>query len=123
MFDLEPEEARLLLNIALMAAGRNRFGSCAKILALLEMFRPGHVSLASAKAVALINARNYTAALAFLEGEALREHPDSAMLKAFKGMALLRLARVSEAQELLQEVSGQTEDIKAANLAKELLND
>jgi len=123
MFDLEPEEAQLLLNIALMAAGRNRFSSAAKILALLEAFRPGHVSLACAKAVALLNARNYTAALAFINGEALPEHPDSAMLKTFKGMALLRLARKSEADEILQEAATQADDPAAANLAKELLND
>ena len=39
MFDLAPEEARLLLDVALLATGRNRFHSAAKILAALERFR------------------------------------------------------------------------------------
>ena len=36
MFDITGEEARLLLNVALMATGQNRFQSAAKILAALE---------------------------------------------------------------------------------------
>ena len=40
MFDLSTEEARLLLNVALMATGQNRFQTAAKILAALERFRP-----------------------------------------------------------------------------------
>jgi len=56
MFDLTADEARLLLSIALMAVGGNRFVSAAKILAVLERFRPDQASVASAKAVALISA-------------------------------------------------------------------
>ena len=48
MFDLKPEEAQLLLNVALMAIGSNRFRSAAKILAALERFRPDHPSVAVA---------------------------------------------------------------------------
>ena len=48
MFDLESEEARLLLNVALMATGQNRFQSAARILAALERFRPGEPSPAVA---------------------------------------------------------------------------
>jgi 5-methylcytosine-specific restriction protein B len=39
-FDLRPDEARLLLNVALMATGKNFFKSATKILAALEGFRP-----------------------------------------------------------------------------------
>ena len=48
MVDLEPDEARLLLNIALMAVGQNRFQSAENILSALERFRPDEASLASA---------------------------------------------------------------------------
>ena len=48
MFDIKPEEARLLLDVAMLATGRNRFKSAAKILAALERFRPGNPSLAAA---------------------------------------------------------------------------
>ena len=39
MFELAPDEARLLLDVALMATGQNRFQSAMKILAALEPFR------------------------------------------------------------------------------------
>ena len=51
MFDLTAEEARLLLNIALMAVGGNRFQSAAKILAVLERFRPDAPSVAPASSI------------------------------------------------------------------------
>ena len=50
MFDLTGEEARLLLNVAMMATGQNRFRSAAKILAALERFRPEEASVAVANA-------------------------------------------------------------------------
>ena len=62
MFDLTAEEARLLLKIAMMATGRNRFRSAARILAALERFRPDQVSVATAKAVALISAMAFAVA-------------------------------------------------------------
>ena len=46
MFDLTPEEARLLLNVALMATVQNRFRSAAKILAALGAFRPEEIGRA-----------------------------------------------------------------------------
>lgn len=123
MFDLEPDEARLLLNIALMAVGRNRFRSAAKLLAMLEKYRPDHPSVAVANAIALISAMQYDAALSYIDGEALKKFPDSAMLKTFKGMALLKMERREDALLPLQEAASQTEDTAAANLAKELLNE
>ena len=88
MFALTPEEARLLLNVALMATGQNRFRSAAKILAALG---------------------------------AIPRFPDAAMLKAFKGMALLRMGRTSEARIPLEEAANQSADPAAAQLAKDLL--
>ena len=54
MFDLKPDEARLLLDVAMMATGRNRFVSAAKILAALGRFRPGNPSLGAANAMLFI---------------------------------------------------------------------
>ena len=123
MFDLTPEEARLLLNVALMAAGGNRFQSAAKILAVLERFRPDAPSVAVGKAIALISAMQFVACVEYIDGTALRKFPDSAMLKAFKGMALLRMERIPEAHEALAEAADQTDDPAAAQLAKGLMND
>ena len=122
MFDLTAEEARLLLNIALMAVGGNRFQSAAKILAVLERFRPDAPSVVAAKAVALLSAGHFAACLDFLEGEtAPGRFPGNPMLSAFKGLALLRLERPAEAEAPLRLAAGQTVDPAAAQLAKGLM--
>ena len=121
MFDLKPEEARLLLNIALMAIGGNRFRSAAKILAALEEFRPNHPSIAVAKTVALMSAGDFESAVGYVDGEALRKFPDSAMLKAFKGMALMRLGRKTEARPVLEDAARAADDPAAAKMAENLL--
>ena len=121
MFDITPEEARLLLNVAMMATGSNRFTSAAKILAALDRFRPGDPSLAAANAMLFISMGDFQGAVDFLDREALPLHPEAAMLKAFKGMALLRMNRVQEARGPLQEAAEQTDDPAAAQLAKDMM--
>ena len=122
MFDLSADEARLLLNIALMAVGRNRFNSAARILAALERFRPSSPELAVSKAIALLSALKYAECLDFLEGNALRRFPDNPMLLAFKGMALIRLGRISDSHEVLEKVCERKEaDPSAAQLAEDLM--
>ena len=121
MFDLTPEEARLLLNVALMATGQNRFRSAAKILAALGRFRPQEASVASANAILFISMLDFQGAVDYLDKDAIPRFPDVAMLKAFKGMALLRMDRVAEARAPLEEAARQTADPAAAQLAKDLL--
>ena len=121
MFSLESEEARLLLNVALMATGQNRFQSAAKILAALGRFRPGEASVAVANAILFISMQEFQRAVDYIDREALPRFPSSAMLKAFKGMALLRMDRVSEARVPLEEAASGAEDPAAAQLAKDLL--
>lgn len=121
MFDLTPEEARLLLKIALMAIGRNRFASAAKILAVLERFRPDQASVACANAIALISALKFQAAVDYIDSVALKRFPESAMLKAFKGMALLRMNLKEEANEIFAEVAASGDDPAAVKLASDML--
>ena len=121
MIDLTPEEARLLLNVALMATGRNRFQSAAKILAALGRFRPKEASVASANAILLISMRDFQGAVDYLDNEAIPRFPGAAMLKAFKGMALLRMDRAMDARQPLEEAANQSADPAAAQLAKDLL--
>ena len=121
MFDITPEEARLLLDIAMLATGRNRFMSAAKILAALERFRPGNPSLAAANAMLFISMGDFQGAVDYLDGEALPRCPDAAMLKTFKGMSLLRMGRDSEARTPLEEAANQSADPAAAQMAKDLL--
>ena len=121
MFVLTPEEARLLLNVALMATGQNRFRSAAKILAALGAFRPGEASVASANAILFISMFDFKGAVDYLDRDAIPRFPDAAMLKAFKGMALLRMGRTSEARIPLEEAANQSADPAAAQLAKDLL--
>ena len=122
MFDLSPEEARLLLNVALMAIGRNRFKSAAAILAALERFRPDQPSVAVAKTLALMSAGNFELAVEYAGGEGAAKFPRSAMLKAFRGMALVRLGRMPEARVDLEEAARAKDDPAAAKLARDLLN-
>jgi Flp pilus assembly protein TadD len=121
MFDIAPEEGRLLLDVAMLATGRNRFMSAAKILAALERFRPGNPSLAAANAMLFISMGDFQGAVDYLDGEALPHCPDAAMLKTFKGMALLRMGRDSEARTPLEEAANQSADPAAAQMAKDLL--
>ena len=121
MFDIAPEEARLLLNVAMMATGGNRFVSAAKILAALGRFRLGDPSLAAANAMLFMSMGDFQGAVDYIDREALPQSPDAAMLKAFKGMALLRMGRVEEARAPLEEAAGQSADPSAAKMAKDLL--
>ncbi len=122
MLDITGEEARLLLNIALMSIGQNRFGSAAKILAALERFRPDEPSLAVANAIMLMSGQDFQGAVDYIDREALPRFPDSAMLQAFKGMALMRLDRRADAADPLEIAANQTADAAAAQLAKDLMS-
>ena len=121
IFDLESEEARLLLNVALMATGQNRFQSAAKILAALGRFRPGEASVAVANAILFISMKDFQGSVDYIDNDALPRFPSSAMLKAFKGMALLRMNRAAEARIPLEEAASDTVDPAAAQLAKDLM--
>ena len=121
IFDLSSEEAKLLLNVALMATGQNRFRSAAKILAALERFRPEEASVAVANAILFISMMDFKGAVEYIDQYALPRFPSSAMLKAFKGMALVRMNRVSEARIPLEEAAADVADPAAAQLAKDLM--
>ena len=121
MLDLTGDEARLLLNVALMATGQNRFRSAAKILAALGRFRPGESSVAAANAILFISMLDFQDAVDYLDRDAIPRFPEAAMLKALKGMALIRMGRTSEATVPLEEASNQAADPAAAQLAKDLL--
>jgi len=123
MFDLTTDEARLLLSIAMMAVGGNRFASAANILAVLERFRPDQASVASAKAIALISAMRFQEAADYIDGEALVRFPGDPMLLAFKGMALFRAGEKEKARVPLAAAAGQRDNEAAHNLATDLLGD
>ena len=120
MFDLATDEARLLLEIALMATGANRFQSADTILRALERFRPGHESLQVARAVLLLSALDYTGAVRYIVETALPAHPKSGMLKAFLGLALIKLARKDEAMPILSEAAESSDEV-AARMARDMM--
>ncbi len=122
MFDLEPQEARLLLNVALMATGQNRFETAQKMLAALKSYRPNSESLAVAETVLLLSRGATDEALAFLAREQAPERfPDSAMLKTFKGLALMKAERPQDARAVLADAAADGTDPVAARMAKDLL--
>ncbi len=121
MFDLEPQEARLLLDIALMAVGQNRFETATKILAALKAYRPKAESLAVAETVLLLSRGALDEALAFIAREQRPDRfPGSAMLQAFKGLALLKMDRPQDARVALAGAAD-GDDPVAAQMAKDLL--
>ncbi len=121
MFDLEPQEARLLLDIALMAVGQNRFETATKILAALKAYRPKAESLAVAETVLLLSRGALDDALALIAREQQPDRfPESAMLKAFKGLALLKMDRSQDARVALAGAAD-GDDPVAARMAKDLL--
>jgi Flp pilus assembly protein TadD len=87
----------------------------------LDEFRPNAEQLAAARMILAISKGDLQGAVDFADGIALREHPDSAMIKAFKGMALLRLERTAEAMKVMKEAAEQTGDPVAARLAKDMM--
>jgi hypothetical protein len=64
---------------------------------------------------------DFQGAVDYIEREALPHNPGAAMLKAFRGMALLRMGRAAEARISLEEVANQSADPSAAQLAKDML--
>ena len=104
-----------------MATGQNRFQSAAKLLSVLERFRPEEASVAVANAILLISKLDFKGAVEYIDHEALPRFPSSAMLKAFKGMALIRMNRLEEARLPLGEAAADEKDLAAAQLAKDLL--
>ena len=92
-----------------------------KILMALERFRPQEASVAVANAILFISMQDFKGAVDYIDREALPRFPSSAMLKAFKGMALLRMDRVSDARLPLEEAARDVADPAAAQLAKDLL--
>lgn len=123
MFDLEPNEARLLLDIALMAVGQNRFETATKLLAALKAFRPHAESLAVAETVLLLSRGAPDEAIAFVEREQQPDRfPDSAMLQVFKGLALVKTGRLQEAYAALSEAAAGSDPV-AAQMASDLLSE
>lgn len=121
MLDLDPQEAKLLLDVALMAIGQNRFESAKKILKALEAYRPKSESLSVAEAILLLSKGDPVGALEYIDGELDESrHPSSAMLMAFKGLALLKLERTGDARLILEKAS-QMGDPAAARMAKDLM--
>ena len=69
----------------------------------------------------LMSARDFKGAVEYIDRVGLVKHPDSAMLLAFKGMAYLRMDRPDKAEEPLKLAANQTDDLAAAQLARDLL--
>ncbi|GEM_PF-1802172 len=121
-FDLTKEESQLLLQIGLLAAGQNRFLSATQILIALEAFREGEESLDCAKVFLCLSQQAFQVGLEYIDGTALPRHPQSGMLQAFRGLALLRMQRNAEAEQSLL-LAKASQDTAAANLADGLLKE
>jgi Flp pilus assembly protein TadD len=104
-----------------MAVGAGRFKSAETILAALEEFRPGSEQIDTARMISAINKGDFNEAISYADDVALPRHPESAMIKAFKAMALVRLGRIEEARAPIRDAAEQTYDLAASQLAKDML--
>ena len=119
--ELQADEARLLLNAAMLAAGWNRFGIAEGILSALERFRPGAEALDVARVVILLNRRQFADAVLFIDSQGLKRHPASGMLTALRGLALIHQGKRKAAIGCLKSAS-ESGDSAAADIAKGLMN-
>ncbi len=120
--ELASDEARLLIELALIAIGEGRLAEAKVITDAVDAFRPGDVSVFVARALSELRGNNPHEAVRVLREEGLQRHPESHMLRAFLGMSLQATGYQSQAEEILVQTSEQREDEKAAALARALLS-
>ena len=119
MVDLRSDEARVLLDVAVLAIGHGFCSGAAEIISALESVRPGNEQLAVARMVLMLNTHEYEMAVEFADSEGKRRREDSGLIKVFKGLALLRLGRSDDARRCLSEVK--SENRVVMELAKGLM--
>lgn len=119
--DLFPEEAQLLLRLALVAIGRRRFVAADRLLTALEGIRPGAEPLLVARVVAAFGQQAFGQARALLEVAANRHRGLSPWCQLFYGIALAKTGEGVRARQQWQAVIARGEPDLAVRFARDLL--
>ena len=111
---------KLLAELGFMAGGYGMINQTDAIVGALEALRPNSENPYLIQALARINLRDATGAERILRERALKINPDSAMAKAYLGLALHAQGRINERDQVLNEALA-SEDDDAVALAQRLL--
>ncbi|NJN46705.1 MAG: hypothetical protein HC808_09750 [Candidatus Competibacteraceae bacterium] len=121
--EIDDDTVKLLAEIAFMAGGYKMIGPSDTIAVGLERARPDSERPHLVRAITRLNAKDTATAERILRDQALKINPNSAMSKAFLGIALHMQGRINERDQVLNEVIATDDDDEdAVKIAKDLLN-
>jgi len=118
--DLSTEQVRLLAELGLIAIGEGRFEEAAAITDAVAAYRPKDLAVYVARALTELRRGKPEDAVRLLETEAQKVHPDNPLLQTFLGMALMAAGYEARARAILESMTAQQADPKAAALARSL---
>jgi predicted Zn-dependent protease len=118
---IDDDTVKLLAEIALMAGGYGMTARADAIVVGLEQARPDNERPHLLRAITRLNAKDTATAERILREQALRVNPNSAMSKAFLGIALHMQGRTNERDRVLNEVIAADDDEEAVKIARDLL--
>lgn len=118
-FVLDADEAHLLTEIGMLAAGAGDLGRADAIFGALRQLRPGRAYPLVGLAVARLNAGRAIDAVRLLEKADLEDIEELAVAQAWRGLALQLAGRRGESLRVLQETAKLSGD--GARLARQLL--
>ncbi|MBJ7264075.1 MAG: hypothetical protein JHC61_10275 [Burkholderiaceae bacterium] len=116
---LEADEARMLAEIGMVAAGRGDLARANAIFGGLRLARPDRAYPLIGLAVARMNAGSAGDAAQLLEPVRLDEPQEQALVQAWRGFALQLAGRNAESQRVLAEAAASSGE--GAVLARQLL--
>lgn len=118
--DIDDDLIKLLAELAFVAGGYGMIEQTDAIVAALEVLRPGSERPYLIQALARLNLQDTAGAERILRDRALKANPDSAMAKAYLGLALHLQGRAGERDRVLAEAAADGDE-DAAALARHLL--
>ena len=116
---LDKDDARLLAEIGMMAAGRGDLARADAIFGGLRLLRPERAYPLIGLAVARLNIDRAAEAAQLLESAVLAEPEEYALVQGWRGFALQLAGRSAESQRVLCKAATLSGD--GARLAREVL--
>ncbi|HOB61155.1 MAG TPA: HrpB1 family type III secretion system apparatus protein [Candidatus Competibacteraceae bacterium] len=117
--NMDDDLIKLLAELGFIAGGYGLIAQTDAIVGALEALRPDSERPYLIQALARINFRDAAGAERILREQALKLNPDSAMAKAYLGLALHVQGRINERDRILEEAIA-SGDEEAAALAQRL---
>lgn len=119
--EIDDDLIKLLAELAFIAGGYGMVAQSDAIAAGLEAIRPDSERPHLVRAITRLNQKDAATAEHILREQALKVRPESAMAKAFLGVALHMQGRLSERDRTLKEVVAANDDEDAVHIANDLL--